>query len=98
MHKLARTAMIASVAVTVTSCGRAAQCADLRGVELADLTWVEAEAVLTPDAVVVIALGAASKEHGPHLRLDNDFQMAEYLKRRVLEVAGFHSPRVRHRP
>ncbi len=87
MHKLAMTAMVASVAVPVTSCGRAAQSADLRGVELADLTWVEAEAVLTQDAVVVIALGAASKEHGPHLRLDNDFQMAEYLKRRVLEAA-----------
>jgi creatinine amidohydrolase len=54
-------------------------------VELADLTWQEAESVLTPEAVVVIALGAAAKEHGPHLRLDNDYHMAEYLKRRLLE-------------
>ena len=57
------------------------------GVELADLTWIEAERVLTPDAVVVIPLGAAAKEHGPHLRLDNDYEMAEYLKRRVLASA-----------
>jgi creatinine amidohydrolase len=57
------------------------------GVELADLTWQEAERQLTPDAVVVIPLGAAAKEHGPHLRLDNDFRMAEYLKERVLEAA-----------
>lgn len=57
------------------------------GIELADLTWIEAERVLTPDAVVVIPLGAAAKEHGPHLRLDNDFVLAEYLKRRVLEAA-----------
>ena len=64
-----------------------AQTATNVGVELADLTWVEAEQVLGVDSVVMLALGAGSKEHGPHLRLDNDFQMAEYLKRRVLAVA-----------
>ncbi len=58
--------------------------APARGVELANLTWVEAAKVLSGDPVVVIPLGAASKEHGPHLRLDNDFQLAEYFKRRVL--------------
>ncbi len=57
------------------------------GVELADLTWIEAERHLTPDAVVVIPLGAAAKEHGPHLRLDNDYVMAEYLKERILAAA-----------
>lgn len=58
-----------------------------RGTVLADLTWLEAERLLTPDAVVVIPLGAAAKEHGPHLRLDNDFVMAEYLRGRVLAAA-----------
>ncbi len=58
-----------------------------RGVMLGDLTWVEAEAVLKPDAVVVIPLGAGSKEHGPHLRLDNDWQMAQYFTGRVLAAA-----------
>lgn len=53
-------------------------------VELEKLTWIEAASVLTTDAVVLIALGAAAKEHGPHLRLDNDLQMAEYLKWRVM--------------
>jgi len=53
------------------------------GIVLEDLTWVEAEKVLTPDAVVVIPLGAESKEHGPHLKLKNDFVMAEYLAGRV---------------
>jgi creatinine amidohydrolase len=56
-------------------------------VELGKLTWIEAESVLTEEAVVMIALGAAAKEHGPHLRLDNDWQMAEYLKRRVMATA-----------
>ena len=55
------------------------------GILLEDLTWKEAEAVLTPDAVVVIPIGAQAKEHGPHLKLRNDFTIAEYLKRRVLE-------------
>jgi creatinine amidohydrolase len=59
-----------------------------RGVELANLTWVEAEKVLAGDQVVVIPLGAASKEHGPHLRLDNDYQLAEYFKRRVLSASA----------
>jgi creatinine amidohydrolase len=56
-----------------------------RGILLEELTWLEAESILTPEAVVVFALGAESKEHGPHLRLKNDWLIAEYLKRRVLE-------------
>ena len=55
------------------------------GILLQDLTWKEAETALTPDAVVVIPIGAQAKEHGPHLKLRNDFTIAEYLKRRVLE-------------
>jgi creatinine amidohydrolase len=54
---------------------------------LETLSWDEAERVLTPDTVVVIALGAESKEHGRHLPLNNDFLMAEYLKTRVLASA-----------
>lgn len=56
-----------------------------RGVELAKLTWSEAEELLTPDTVVVIPLGAAAKEHGPHLTLENDFLLAKYFEERVLE-------------
>ena len=55
-----------------------------RGVFLEDLTWVEAEKILNPDTVVVIPLGAAAKEHGPHLKLKNDWLIAEYLKKQVL--------------
>jgi creatinine amidohydrolase len=51
---------------------------------LETLSWDEAEHILTPETVVVIALGAESKEHGRHLQLNNDFLMAEYLKKRVL--------------
>ncbi len=58
-----------------------------KGVLLEDLTWVQAEKRLTADTVVVIPLGAESKEHGPHLKLKNDFVLARYLERRVLEKA-----------
>jgi creatinine amidohydrolase len=59
-----------------------------RGIVLADLTWLEAEKVLTPDAVVVIPLGAEAKEHGPHLRLDNDYRLATYYRGRVLAASN----------
>ncbi len=58
-----------------------------KGILLEDLTWQEAEKVLTPATVVVIPIGAESKEHGPHLKLKNDWLMAEYLKREVLKSA-----------
>ena len=58
-----------------------------KGIQLEDLTWQEAEKVLTPATVVVIPIGAESKEHGPHLKLKNDWLMAEYLKREVLKSA-----------
>lgn len=50
---------------------------------LEDMTWQDAERVLTPDAIVVVPIGAASKEHGPHLRLSNDWRMADALRRRL---------------
>jgi creatinine amidohydrolase len=59
-----------------------------QGVLLEDLTWLEAEKALTPETVVVIPVGAQSKEHGPHLKLKNDFILAEYLKKRVLAKAA----------
>jgi len=58
-----------------------------RGIMLADLTWVEAEKALTPETVVVIPIGAESKEHGPHLKLKTDYLEAEYYKRQILASA-----------
>jgi creatinine amidohydrolase len=51
------------------------------------MTWIEAEQALRPETVVVIPLGTASKEHGPHLLLENDLLLAEYLQERVLAAA-----------
>ncbi len=38
-----------------------------------NLTWMEAEEALREYAVVMIPLGARTKEHGPHLPLTNDW-------------------------
>lgn len=59
-----------------------------RGIVLGDLTWQQAERILTPEAVIVIPLGAEAKEHGPHLRLDNDARLAAYFRDRVLAVSN----------
>ena len=58
-----------------------------KGIRLADITWQQAEDVLRPETVVVIPLGAGSKEHGPHLKLGNDALLAEYLTRRILDAS-----------
>ncbi len=55
-----------------------------KSVRLQDLTWREAVDVLTPQTLIMIPLGAASKEHGPHLKLGNDSLIAEYLTREVM--------------
>lgn len=54
-----------------------------RSYRLQDLNWQEAEQVLTPDAVVLIPLGGASVEHGPHLKLRSDQLLAEHLTARA---------------
>jgi len=79
------TGFAAALALAALSAGQASA---PPGVLLEELTWVEAERVLTPDAVVVLPIGAASKEHGPHLKLKNDWILAEYLKNRVRDRAS----------
>jgi creatinine amidohydrolase len=54
-------------------------------VEVENLTWVQAEEALKRYEVVLVALGARAKEHGPHLPLNTDYIMAEYLKDRVMK-------------
>lgn len=56
-----------------------------KGKYLETLSWLEAETALRQASVIVLPIGARLKEHGPHLPLDNDWIMAEYLTRRVLD-------------
>jgi creatinine amidohydrolase len=57
------------------------------GVRLDDLTWPAAEPRLASNAVVLLPLGAASQEHGLHLKLGNDRILADYLTRRIVDVS-----------
>jgi creatinine amidohydrolase len=59
-----------------------------RGIRLEDEAWPDVEAHLRPDMVVVIPLGAAAKEHGPHLKLRSDYILADYFARRVLDATA----------
>jgi creatinine amidohydrolase len=83
-----RTALLTIVAVALLPAPALAQPAGSGlGVLLEDLTWMEADKLLTPETVVVIPLGAAAKEHGPHLKLKNDLILAEYYTKQVLNRA-----------
>jgi creatinine amidohydrolase len=56
-----------------------------RGVKLEFLNWIEAEQYFAADPVVVIPLGAAAKEHGPHLPLNNDALIAGWLADEIMQ-------------
>lgn len=75
------------VAVVVASGVGAAQGPRPAGVALAELTWQEAEQVLTPASIVVLPLGIATAEHGPHLKLNHNERLAKYLAGRVQAAA-----------
>ena len=49
------------------------------GAFLGDLSWPEAEARLKAAPLVVLPFGAGAKEHGPHLPMNADAKVMEYL-------------------
>ncbi len=54
-----------------------------RGVKLETLSWIEAEEWFANNPIIVIPLGAAAKEHGPHLPLNNDAIIATWLAEEI---------------
>lgn len=52
--------------------------------KIENMTWEEVEAQQKNNPLVIIPLGAAAKEHGLHLPMNNDYIMANYLRDRVL--------------
>ena len=79
--------ILGGLAVTATlAVGLAAQ-QPKSGLSLGTLTWRDAETALTPSTVVVLPLGAASLEHGPHMKLDSSDRLARYLGERVRTVS-----------
>lgn len=55
---------------------------------VADMTWDAVEARLSGGAPALLAIGAASKEHGLHLPMNTDAVQAEWLCREVAKRTG----------
>lgn len=79
--------MLSPIVVAMVLASQAAAAAP-KSVRLDRLSWPEAQIALAPDTVVVIPLGAAAVEHGPHLKLNTDWLLAEYLTRRIADASS----------
>jgi creatinine amidohydrolase len=55
----------------------------MTAIYLEEKSWLDAEQCLNADSIVLLPLGAGLKEHGPHLPLNNDRLIAEFLTREV---------------
>ena len=56
------------------------------GAWLGELSWPEAQARLKTTPVVVLPFGPAAKAHGPHLPMNADAKVADYLCARAVEA------------
>lgn len=58
----------------------------MKGVYLEDLNWYQAESLLATNRVMLLPVGAQTKEHGPHLPLSTDWLTVQYLTKALLET------------
>ena len=56
-----------------------------KGFYLGECTWPEAEKLLKDAPLVIIPFGAGAKEHGPHLPMNADQKVLEYLCGQAVE-------------
>jgi creatinine amidohydrolase len=57
------------------------------GARLAELAWTEVAPLLSSGSIAVLPVGAAAKEHGPHLPMSADWLTAEALGRELARRA-----------
>ena len=50
-----------------------------------NMTWEEVRDIVKKTRVVIVPLGTPAKEHGPHLPMNTDLIVSDYLRDRVLE-------------
>ena len=50
-----------------------------RGARLADLNWLQITEVMQSATTALLPIGAAAKQHGPHLPMQTDYLQAEWL-------------------
>jgi creatinine amidohydrolase len=74
--------LLAAVSVLLVGVDGGAQ---TPGAYLGDLTWPEAEQWLAQSPLVIVPFGAGAKEHGPHLPMNADRKVMEYLCRQAVD-------------
>jgi creatinine amidohydrolase len=72
------------VALFVLCCSFGAA-ADTPGAYLGDLSWPEAEKRFAASPIVIVPFGAGAKEHGPHLPMNADRVVMDYLLQAAVE-------------
>lgn len=55
------------------------------GARLADLNWLQVTGILQSGATAILPVGAAAKQHGPHLPMQTDFLQAEWLADQMIK-------------
>ncbi len=55
------------------------------GAYLGELSWLEAVEQLEATPLVIIPFGAGAKEHGPHLPMNADQKVMEYLCQQAVD-------------
>jgi len=59
----------------------------MKGINLSQITWEEAAEAYKKYSLVMLPIGAGTKEHGKHLPCGTDLLLADELARRVVENA-----------
>ena len=60
----------------------------MKGLRLSEVSWEKAAELALESYVVLLPVGAGTKEHGPHLPLGTDMFLAEELANRLMEQAS----------
>jgi creatinine amidohydrolase len=76
---------LAALSVVLLPVGATSTLAQSPGAYLGHLTWPEAESRLVEAPLVIVPFGAGAKEHGPHLPMNADQVVMEYLCRQAVD-------------
>lgn len=80
MKEMKKVCLIVAALVLPTSL-----CAQAQGAFLGELSWPEAEERMKEVPLVIVPFGAGAKEHGPHLPMNADAVVMEYLCRQAVD-------------
>ena len=76
---------VSATVVILSCCGLSSAVAQTPGAFLGELTWTDAEIRMRETPVVVIPFGGGAKEHGPHLPMNADQKVMEYLCQQAVD-------------